>query len=106
MFAVNVAFAGLFFIHGPTWFDQEIQDFLNVYPPLCLLAGVAICTHAVTHLGRWMMYAAIFFPLSLFVARFPYWGPLIFGATGLLVALVIDRNLRDAGTLTKIREEN
>jgi serine/threonine protein kinase len=106
IFAFNIAFACLFFIHGPTWFDQEIKDFLNVYPPLCLLAGVAICAHAVTHSGRWILYAAIFFPLSLIVAHLPNWGPLIFGVAGLLIALVIDRDLRDAGTLSEIREKN
>lgn len=101
--AINLSFASLFFIHGPLSTTQPISDFLEVYPPFCLVVAVGICAHAGIHAGRWMVYGAFFIPLALTIARFPYWGPLLFGVVGTLIAAIIDRDLRSSA---KVRSEN
>lgn len=92
--AVNASFICLFLLHGPLALDRPISDFLDVYPPFCLVVAVAICAHAGIHAGRWLIYGSMFFPLALILVWVPFWSPLLFGGVGALAAGLIDRDLR------------
>lgn len=83
--AVNASFVCLFFIYGPLSLDMptspEEHPFLKIYPPFTLIVAITFVAHA-NFLGRALLPAFLFFPLSILIAYLPVMGPLIFGIIG------------------------
>lgn len=98
--AVYVAFVCLFLIHGPTSAGDSVRQFLDVYPPLCLVTAIAICAHSGFHAGRWILFGSLFFPLALLINWFPFWGPLSYAVVSAITAAVIHRDLKGSEAVT------
>ena len=94
---VNFALPFLILMCGPLTTEGSVREFLSIYPPYSLLVGVGLCTHAVFHSGKWLLWGAVFFPLSVVMAWFPLFAPLLFCAAGLIVMVVMHRDLRRMG---------
>ena len=100
---VNLGLVSLFLIYGPLTLSSPLEGFAEIYPPLCLLFAVAICTHGGFYSGRWLLLGGIYFPLAILIAIMPpTWGPLLFCVTTTIIAVLADRELRqDAQAATK-----
>lgn len=84
--ATHVALLCLFLIHGPLSVDHDAAQFLAIYPPYCLVIGVALIAH-VGFSGQTIMLGSLFFPLAIFISHFPLLGPLSFAIVGALVCV-------------------
>ena len=91
---VNLSLPFLIGINGPLSLDGSVRDFLGVYPPFCLLVAVGLCAHAVIHSGKWFLWGALFFPMSLLLAHFPLASPIVFFFAGAGVMGVMYREIK------------
>jgi serine/threonine protein kinase len=91
---VNLSLPFLILMYGPLTTEGSVRDFLSIYPPYSLLAGVGLCTHAVFHSGKWILWGSVFFPLSVAMVWLPLYAPLLFCAAGIVVMAVLHRDLR------------
>ena len=91
---VNLGLPFMAMIYGPLTIEGSVRDFLGIYPPYSLLVGVGLSTHAVIHSGKWLLWGALFFPLSVLLAWLPLYAPVFFCLAGLMVMAVLHRDIR------------
>lgn len=96
---VNLGLPFMALIYGPLTVEGSVRDFLAIYPPYSLLVGVGLSTHAVIHSGKWLLWGAIFFPLSVLMAWLPLYAPLFFAVAGLIVMAVMHRDIRRSAVI-------
>ena len=92
--SVSLAFVALFLIHGPLTTSTPVDDFLNVYPPLMIVIGVATFAHAGIHSGRWLLSGTICFPAAVLMVSFREFSPLILAAISTVILVQADSQLR------------
>ena len=91
--AVNLATICILIIYAPLDLSAPATEFLDIYPPMSLVMGVAFCAHG-TYSGRWIILGAVYFPLALLLAALPFWSPLIMGVVGAITIAIADWDIR------------
>ena len=93
---LNLAFVCLILIYAPLTLNAPITKFLDIYPPVALIVGVAAFAHGAMGASRVMLLGMVYFPLGIVFAIMPFWSPLIFAAIAAVVAAALDQDIRRA----------